>query len=86
MWIVCFYMFPPRIECTPGGHVMNDGVVVQEENKFFAYVESECENDAIQKAHDLVNNYIFKVANYYSENIAESTAIKLKDFKWGYGE
>ena len=82
MWIVYFYIFPPHVECTPGGYAMNDGTVVQEENKFFAYVKSECESDAIQKAHDLVHDYIFKVANYYSESVDESTIKKLKEFEY----
>lgn len=81
MWVVCFYIFPPHVECTPGGYAMNDGTVVQEENKFFAYVKAECEIDAIQKACDLVHKYIFKVANYYSESVDESTTKKLKRLK-----
>ena len=61
---------------------MCDGTVVQEKNKFFAYVESECENDTIQKAHDLVHDYIFKVANYYSECVDESTTTKLRKLEY----
>lgn len=60
---------------------MDAGTVVQEKSKFFAYVEAECESDAIQKTHDLVHDYIFKIANYYSESIAESTTAKLKELE-----
>lgn len=52
---------------------------MQEENKFFAHVEAKCEEDAIQKARDLVHIYIFKVANYYAESVDESTTVKLRE-------